>query len=149
MVEAMHARPKATIVLAVLLISAGLTLAFAREALALDNYNFGCNDGQGRPCGPNVRDRDGTVPQRVGELNPGGYGDGSVTRGRTIMMYQLGDTRGTADITYDYNAIDYCNNDRSVVYAHEHAHARGWKHWDPSPENNDAYYPSSQQCRPS
>lgn len=145
MFEAMRARPKVTAVLAVLLLSAGLVLGLGREALALAYYEFRCTSTSTPKCGSWPRDSDGSVPQSVGELNPNGYG-GFITRGRTTMMYSS--TRGVAKIVYDHAAIDYCNNVRGPVYDHEHAHARGFNHGEGSPAVNDAYYSSSQQCRP-
>lgn len=145
-VAGLRARPKTTTVLAVLLLSAGLVLGLAREALALAAYEFRCTNISTTKCGSWPRDSDGTVPQSVGDLNPNGYGN-IVTRGRTSMMYNS--TKGVANIVYDHAAINYCNSLRGPVYDHEHAHARGWNHGEPPAKYNAAYDPSSQPCRPS
>lgn len=143
-VVGLRARPKTTVVLGVLLLSVGLVLGLAREALALSSYEFRCTSISSSKCGSWPRDSDGSVPQSLGDLNPNAYGN-TVTLGRTSMMFNS--TNGIASIVYDHPAISYCNIQRAPVYDHEHAHARGWDHGEGPREFNDAYSPTVGTCR--
>lgn len=136
---AMRERPKAAVVLAVLLIVAGLTLGLAREAIA---YTFNTNSDTGARGFP--RDSDGYVPEALGSLNGGGppssrsyhvYGQTS------WWVYVAEPYQETRDsIKYDWRETDYCNVSRDRVRNHEHAHSRGWGHGWGTPAQNAAYY---------
>lgn len=137
-VSALHARPKASVALAVFLIVVGVTLGLAREAIA--DYTFGPNQDTGARGFP--RDSNGYVPERVGRLN-------ADSPPSTRTRHRLGYTRARTntvtgevivDITYDWREVDYCNIARSNTIGHERAHSRGWGHGYGTPRTNAAYY---------
>lgn len=144
-VSALHARPKASVALAVFLIVVGVTLGLAREAIA--DYTFGSNQDTGSRGFP--RDSNGFVPERSGRLNPD-----SPPSSRT--HHKLGNARALTnsvtgevlvDITYDWREVDYCNILRDSTRSHERAHSRGWGHGYGTPQTNAAYY-STVTCFP-
>lgn len=136
-------------VLAVLLLSAGLTLSLARGAIAqaLTTYTFSC---KASICGTGFpRDSDGSVPESVGDLNGYIYGDDWTVYGSTswYSVYPEGGGRINRDsIKYDWRATDTCGVPRYKVSNHEHAHARGWGHGYGTPDRNAAYYAQVQPC---
>lgn len=137
----LRARPKTTTVLAVLLLSAGLTLGFAREVIA---YTFDTGYDTGARNFP--RDSDGSVPESKGDLNGYVYNDGWTVYGLTTW-YSSGGTIWDK-IKYDFAAMDYCRVNGSKVYNHERAHSRGWQHGYGTPYSNAAYYANVQNCSP-
>lgn len=149
-VAGLRARPRTTILLAVLLIGTGLVLGLAREAIA---YTFDTRTDTGARGAP--RDSDGTVPESVGDLNGYTYGDGWIEYGRTNWwVYTAEPYQETrARITYDWAATDYCKVRRYRVADHEKAHSRGWGHGyghpDPTRSGyNPAYYAEVRPCEP-
>lgn len=135
--ELLSARPRAAMLLAVLLIGVGLTLGFGREALA--DYAFRCSTS---PCGagysPNTIDYDRYVPEYAGDPINGHYDD--------ILAYSW----RYYDVHYhrwiEYDRVDmnrHCANSTTwnTLYAHERAHVRGWSHWETPGNLNAAYYP--------
>lgn len=140
-VARLRTRPKTTIVLAVLLIGAGLTLGLAREALA--TYTFTCSSTS--PCGKNFpRDTDGYVQEGEGDLNAGPPQprDWHVLGQTSWYSYSTGTSMTIDDyIKYDWPETDYINVPRWMVQRHEHAHSRGWEHWETPDSSNDAYNP--------
>lgn len=134
----LRARPKATI-LAVLLVCAGVTLSLAHEALA---YTFSCSTS---PCGFQQHiDTDRNVPESSG--SPSGSHYDLVLGRTTYVAIASGENVGYVYndyIVYDYVEINRCNLTayQGLVVAHEHAHSRGWSHYDGTPERNAAYYP--------
>lgn len=143
-IAGLRARPKRTIVLAVLLIGMGLTLGLAREAIA---YTF--DTGYDRGARGFARDGDGYVPESVGDLNGYDY-SGRVTLGWTSWyVYVAEPYQETKDrIKYDWAATDHCKIRRYRVADHEKAHSRGWGHGYGTASTNAAYDPIVAQCRP-
>lgn len=134
----MHARPKASVALAVFLIVVGATLGLAREALA--DYTFGANNDTQARIFP--RDSDRFVPERSGRLNADSPPS---SRTRHILGYARARQNTVTgewfiDITYDWREVDYCNIVRDSTRSHERAHSRGWDHGYGNPDTNEAYY---------
>ena len=136
MLGVLRARPKTIIVLAVLSISAGLALGLAREALA--DYSFRCaTSGCGSQQQGNLIDYDRYVPEFTGAPLNGHYDN--------IMgnSYLYKDFHYHRWISYDAVEMrDECANSTTwnTLYNHEHAHTRGWSHWESG--YNAAYYPT-------
>lgn len=138
--ELLRTRPKTVTMLAILTISAGLTLGLAREALA--DYSF---SRYAYCCGINVPiDSNGYVPEAPGApLN--GHSDRYV--GYTSTGY--GDGQTYDSIIYDWIEMRKCYSYSSTsnatlnyrLRAHERAHSRGWGHYETPKSRNAAYYP--------
>lgn len=139
-VAMMRERPTATFVLAVFLIVAGLTLCFAREAIA---YTFSTSYDRGAYSFP--RDSNGQVPEGAGDLNPG------PPQPRDWHVYGQTSWYGTLGIysdkiQYDWPEMNWCNAPENAVRRHERAHSRGWSHGAGSPSSNPAHYPTVSPC---
>ena len=138
---AMRERPKTTIILAVLLIVASLTLSLAREAIA---YTFDTGYDFRACCFP--RDTDGHVPESTGGLNGGGAPSTRTYHVYGYTTYWIGAAGYMVpaivsdSIKYDWRETDYCHVGHLKVINHEHAHSRGWGHGKGTPDTNDAYY---------
>jgi hypothetical protein len=122
--------------LALLLIGTGLTLGFAREALADYTWNSYPNC-----CGSDLpRDKDGYVREYTGDPTNGHY---DRVLGQTFWIYYSGTSGGYDDyIEYDWAEMRRCNatsSDNQKLIAHERAHSRGWGHYE-SPEGYNAAY---------
>lgn len=142
--DVMRGRPKATGVLAVLPIVAGLTLVVAREAVAAHTFN--CSSQT--PCGTGFpRDTDGFVREGRAGLNSKPHRPGAwLTLGRTYWYGYSSGVPGASQVVddsirYDWPATAYTNTPRWKVYGHEHAHARGWAHGEAPDSQNDAHSP--------
>ena len=133
----MRGRPKVMAVLAMLLISAGLTFGLAREAVADYLFTFynGC-------CGAGLRDGDGFVPESPGTPKTGSY---DLTLG-----FAYGSLVSTPNgyavarwIEYDWAEMNRCGAtdiERQRLRLHERAHSRGWRHGEGPASLNAAYY---------
>ena len=141
MAAAMRERRKTTTVLALLLLSAGLTLGLAREAIS---YTF--DTGYDRGARNFYRDSDGYVPETKGDLNGYVYNDGWTVYGYTTPYISGGTVKDY--IKYDFPAMNYCRVPGWKVYNHERAHSRGWAHRYGTPYTNAAYYGNVQNCSP-
>lgn len=133
--EIVRAKPKMTIVLAILAISAGLVLGLAREALA--DYTFNRYSGC---CGNSFSpDSNGYVPEYEGRPN-GSSSD--LILGTTYFYRDPGGNQSY--IKYDNAEMRRCNANRYdylALYAHERAHSRGWGHYERPASKNAAYNP--------
>lgn len=133
--ELLRARPRAMMVLAMLLIGLGLTLGLGREALA--DYSFRCaTSGCGSQMHGNTIDYDGFVKEYYGDPVSGHY-DGKI--GYAWRYYD-----GRYHRWIEYDAVEmrnHCANSTtwSNLYAHERAHTRGWSHWEAPASWNAAY----------
>lgn len=130
--ELLSARPRATTLLALILIGSGLTVGLAREALA--DYSFRCATS---PCGnTQIIDHDRYVPEFSGDPISSHYDD------------YIGYAWSYKDFYWhrwiEYDAVEmqnHCANTWTwnALYAHERAHSRGWSHGE-APSNLNAAY---------
>lgn len=138
MAELLRAKPRMVIMLAFLVIGAGLTLGLAREALA--DYTFRCATSgcgsNGWWDGYNYIDYDRYVPEFNGAPISGHYDN---KLGFTWKYYD-----GRINRWIEYDAVEMrneCANSwtwNDLIW-HERAHSRGWGHYEPG--NNAAYDP--------
>jgi len=141
-VEAVRARPRLTVVLAVLAICAGLLLTSAGESIAairIGTYNFSRSDS----TGSYYIDSDRSVPEYQAYVPDTDVMIIGVTRYNVTAYGRDYDAR--VYIHYDINQMrNHCaaQDDYNDMYRHERAHSRGWRHNEGRPSTNGAYYPS-------
>lgn len=136
MLGVLRARPRITVVLAILAIGTGLVLGLARGALA--DYSFTC---AASGCGSNGR-WDGYNYIDYDRYSFEGYGDPINGHYDDILGYAWKYYDGHINRWIEYDKVDmadHCANSTtwSNLRNHERAHVRGWGHGEPG--NNPAY----------
>ena len=134
----LRGRPSRMVLLAVILIVAGIMLGPARDAFA---YTFSLYSGC---CGKDYpRDSDGNVPESEGAPSNGHY---DRILGYTYAYSTSSGTYTAPNVTdyikYDWVEMRRCNatsSERDALIRHERAHSRGWGHYEDPSSLNAAY----------